>query len=124
MLDLTCVVTDSNFIDDVKVYRTASTWVEGRLSNTTTNFNIYASVQALSPKEIMTMPEGDRISGAMHFYTTTQIYRTQVTNANVDGYLSDMLEWQNKKYRVKQINEWGHSGSGWYKIVGVYMEGA
>jgi len=74
-------------------------------------------VTVLNDKELDVVPEGDRIKGAMAFYTTTPMYLTSSAGANV----SDQILWKGDLYKLVNISPWGSFG--FNRSVGVRMDG-
>ena len=75
------------------------------------------TVTVLNEKELSVVPEGDRIKGAMAFYTPTTLYLTSMEEANV----SDQILWKGEMYKVVNIAPWGSFG--FNRAVGVRMSG-
>lgn len=77
----------------------------------------YGTVTVLNEKELSVVPEGDRIKGAMAFYTTEPMYLTGSAGANI----SDQILWKGEMYKVVNIAPWGSFG--FNRAVGVRMSG-
>lgn len=77
----------------------------------------YGTVTVLNEKELSVVPEGDRIKGAMAFYTTEPMYLTGSAEANI----SDQILWKGEMYKVVNIAPWGSFG--FNRAVGVRMSG-
>jgi hypothetical protein len=74
-------------------------------------------VTVLNEKELDMVPEGDRVKGAMKFFTTTPLYLTSSAGANI----SDKVLWNGDYYRLVNIGQWGSFG--FYTAVGVRTAG-
>jgi len=74
-------------------------------------------VTVLNEKELDIVPEGDRIKGAMAFYSTTTMYLTSSAGANV----SDQILWNGDLYKLVNISPW--NSFGFNRGVGVRMDG-
>jgi hypothetical protein len=83
----------------------AGRWVEEDDSPPTfeTTGIIYPSTQ----KELLQVPEGDRVSGAMTFLTTREI---KVTHKDSEAGLSDKIEWNGELYKVLSVFPWKDYG--------------
>lgn len=70
-----------------------------------------------SEKEIMQVPEGDRIRGMHTFISTTELKVSSGTNsAN-----ADRIKWKGEWYKLVSLLDFGDYGA--YIAVGVRMEG-
>lgn len=107
-------------LPDIAVERTAGKWKEGRfVLDEPHTFSITANVQPASPFELEQFPEGSRVKGTMVFRTTSRLYITQEDEGS--GMVSDMLIWKGRRYKVMQVNDYGHYG---YYEAFAFWEGA
>jgi hypothetical protein len=69
-------------------------------------------------RTLQQVPEGDRVTGAIQFITTTPIFGTNVAGKQT----SDMILWNGSYYKVIPVEPYGHDG--FYSAVLVRMKGA
>lgn len=101
------------------VNRKSGNWVEGRFVQTETAIPTSGVITAAGTKDIMQVPEGDRVSQIVVFHSTLPLY---VTHDDVQGRgTSDEIEWHGQRYRLFQGKDW--SDFGYYRMVGVSMGG-
>ena len=95
----------------LNVYRSNGSFVGGRWTETP-NSPPYFSVQGVaypsSQKELMQLPEGDRVIGAITFVTVEEILTTRVGQ---DPGISDKIEWNGEMYKVLGILPWKDYGT-------------
>lgn len=115
MIDVSELITDSDFAQTYKVYRKTGSFAAGRWEQTETEIEFYGPVQPASDKEIIQVPEGDRSSEIMVFYSLNEIYTTNT------GGTSDELEWRSNRYRVDKVERFGDNG--YYKALAVSKKG-
>ena len=125
MINVGKVVLSSNFKQPFIIHRkTAGNWVSGRFVQTELDpINVEGVVNNANPKELIQLPEGDRVGGVMVFYSPVELYVTHAydtPDTNAPG-TSDELEWKGDRYRVSTVFDYGLQG--YYKAFAVYMEG-
>ena len=74
-----------------------------------------------SAEEIMQLPEGDRSTSMMTFFSVQEMFVTHVDNGQGYAGTSDELEWRSERYRITNVNQ--YSDYGYFKAYGVLMEG-
>jgi hypothetical protein len=105
------------------IHRKIGSWDSGRFVQGETIVNVEGVVNNANPKELIQLPEGDRVSGVMVFYSPVELYVTHnyaYQDINAPG-TSDELEWQGDRYRITTVYDYGKQG--YYKAFAVYMEG-
>lgn len=87
-------------------------WAGGK----TTTFSLKASVQPLNPKEMQLLGGGDRLVGAVKFYSEEQL-----SVGDEKGLLQgDIVTVGSEKYEIRQVEEWtSHLKLKHYKAVGI-----
>jgi hypothetical protein len=70
-------------------------------------------------KEIVQVPEADRVQGMTCFVTPTKLYPTR--KGSTSG-TSDQLEWQDERYKILQVMPWDDYG--FNLAVAVRLKGA
>jgi hypothetical protein len=105
------------------IHRKLGNWEAGRLVQIEFDINTLGPVTVASPRELMQLPEGDRVAGTMIFHCPEELYVThtfEYTDTDAPG-TSDELEWEGDRYRVTTTFPWKQAG--YYKAFAVYMEG-
>lgn len=123
MLNVSRVLQSKNFSQNFKVYRKKGHLLKGELIQSEDILTFKGVVTVASPKELNQVPEGDRISGMMVFYSQNEIRITRaggIESQDTFG-TSDELEWQGKRYKVLKVNP--YVDYGYFKAFATYMEG-
>jgi hypothetical protein len=121
-LDLSMVAAAPDLSSNFTVLRSnGGQWVNGIWVDSFTAIPMYGPVSIASPKDLEMIPEGDRPSSAMVFWTTQIVYETQGPTAGVHGkgISSDMMQWNNLNYRILQVAE--RPMNGYYRAVATRM---
>lgn len=115
MINVGRIVNNRNFSQPsgFTVYRQTGTWVAGRWVAEEAEIQMQGTVTVANSKDLTQVPEGDRVTGMMCFYSQQPIYET-----NPDG-TSDEIEWQGERYRVYSVFPW--SDFGYWKALGTRM---
>ena len=115
------VIRSSRFKQVYTVTRTSGHFKEGKfVLDEPTKFDITGIITVASAKEINMIPEGDRINGAMVFYSLEPLYVTH-TDLNGRQGISDRIYWRGNYYKIMQVNPW--IDYGYYQAIAVRMEG-
>ena len=123
MIDLSEIANCDEFAHSYIIHRKRGKWVAGRFVQDEIDIKTSGTVTSASPKELMQLPEGDRVAGVMIFYNTQPIYTSHGWTAKdvpTEG-TADEIEWLGDRYRVTTIYD--YSAQGFYKAFAVYMEG-
>lgn len=121
MINVSDIVNDPDFAESFSLLRSTVTFVSGGLSNAVVTVPMYGVVEVAKEKDLRTLPEGDEVTGAMSFHTSSPIYMTNL-DAGSEGGLSDIVLWHNQQYRIVKVFTW--EDFGYYKTIGVRMSGA
>jgi hypothetical protein len=109
MINVSEIINDPDFAQDIPVWRKTGQWVAGKFVQTEVKINLYGVVTACNTKDLEQVPEGDRVIGMMCFYTTDPIYTTHNDLENKGT--SDEPEWRGERYKIVQIlpeEDWGY----------------
>lgn len=121
MIDVAEIVVDPDFAQPFDVYRQAGSWVEGKwVQAPEQKLSFYGTVIAANQKDIMQMPEGDRIRGMMVFYVVTD-EELFITRNSPDAGTSDQIEWNGERYRIFQL--YPYRDYGYWKAMAARMAG-
>ena len=124
MINLKRVALSPNFRQPFIIHRKVGEWQSGRFVQTELDpITVMGVVTNANPKELIQIPEGDRVAGMMVFYCPKELYIThnyQYEDTNASG-TSDELEWKGDRYKILTTFDYGYQG--FYKAFAVYMEG-
>ncbi len=122
MLNLSRVLYSPKFNQPFAIYRKSGSWVRGRFVETESQVIPFSGVVLpASAEEIMQLPEGDRSTSMMTFFSVQEMFVTHVDNGQGYAGTSDELEWRSERYRITNVNQ--YSDYGYFKAYGVLMEG-
>lgn len=114
MLNLSSVLVSPAFNQTFNINRTTTSFVVGGVSTTTTTIQANGVVIP-DPADLDQMAGGDRVTGAIKIYTSTQIYETNPSD------LSDTISWNGQTYRVSSVSDF--SLQGFWKAKAVRIAG-
>lgn len=124
MINVGRIVLSRNFAQSkgFVVVRTVGKWLSGRwVADPETTINMQGTITVAGENDLVQVPEGDRVTGMMCFFSTKPIYVTRAEDEEgleIDG-ISDEIIWQGDRYRVSSVNPW--QDFGYYKAFGVRM---
>ncbi|KPV60719.1 hypothetical protein QJ48_04105 [Paenibacillus sp. A3] len=124
MINVGRIVNSRNFaqLKGFKVYRTTGEWVRGRFVTTSeTPIQFQGTITVANADDLQQVPEGDRVTGMMCFYSQQPIYITRSEGEHSAAGISDEIVWQGDRYRIISVNPW--QDFGYYKAFGVRMAG-
>lgn len=107
------VIQSPKFTQPYSIFRKSGNWVEGEFIQSETEIKVNSVVTSPSSKDLMQIPEADRVTGVMCFHSINQMYVT-----NKDG-TSDEILWNNTRYRIFKVVPWFNFG--YWKAFGVSM---
>lgn len=99
------------------ITRRSGDWVDGEFVQTieTELEGIYGIVTIAQPKDLMQIPEGDRVTGAIRILTHEQLMQTR------DDGLGDVITWRGAKYKVVTVSI--NADYGFYRSICTRIEG-
>lgn len=116
MINVSRVARSKRFVQKITVIRTESQWVRGEVvpsdPETKTMLGIATVAQ---PKDLQMVPEADRLTGAMKFITTEELYPTRAS------FTSDIVLWRGAKYKIITVTP--DIDYGFYRSIGTRLEG-
>ncbi|GED71177.1 hypothetical protein BRE01_48790 [Brevibacillus reuszeri] len=116
MIDVSEVITDPDFAQPFTVHRKGGDWVKGRwVSSDVPPIRMTGVVIVADAKTLEQLPEGDRVTGLMSFYSTQELFETREEGT------SDQIEWRGERYRVKRV--FPYVDYGYYKAVAERVKG-
>lgn len=128
MINVAEIVADSDFAQYYTVHRITGNFVKGRfVSNQNVTLQYYGLVTTANEKEIIQVPEADRTTIMMCFYSTSDnpFYLTrEASNSKISDTkegISDQITWQNDRYKIVKI--WPYLDYGYWKCIGNRLSG-
>jgi len=121
MLNVGRVINSSKFRQPkpFTVWRKTGDWVAGRFEETEIPIPMSGVITAAGTKDLLQVPEGDRVLQIMVFHSTLPLF---ITHDDIEGKgTSDQIEWHGERYRLLQLKDW--SDFGYYKAFGTSMGG-
>jgi len=115
------VVLDADLAEAYTIVRSNGKFVMGGWKDSTTNIKGFGVVTVARPSEIEMLPEGDRNSEIRAFYSAQPLYETRDNPQEGTG-VSDILLWNNFKYRVMVVAE--YSNRRYWKAIAAKMSAA
>ena len=125
MINVRELIQDKDFAAEYTVERSYWEWRLGRfVSVQSERLTFRGAVQPAGPKELQQFPEGDRQSGVLKFFCRPP-GRLFITNDKPQdrngGVISDVIIFDNARWRVTQVTDWRHNG--YMRAFGVLMGG-
>lgn len=122
MINISEIVIDPDFAQSYTVFRPSGYWSHGRYVITGEDqLSFFGPVLPSNMKEINTVPEGDRVTGMMTFYTQSSS-PFKLSRDNSEEGMSDQVVWHNERYKIIQI--FSYDDFGYQKAIGVRLSGA
>lgn len=115
------IINDADFSQYFVIHRKDGQFIQGvwTVNAVTRKIECFGPVIAANEKEIMQVPEGDRIHGVMVFYTPRQI---PMFTSHEDPGTSDEIHWGGRLYKIHQVNLYEHYG--YFKGVATRLKGS
>jgi hypothetical protein len=133
MINLTRVVAGILLPESYTIQRSTGVFALGGWKTTGTNVAGYGVVSVAKEQDLLMIPEGDRVSGAMVFHSQQRIYETQLDGGfNQQSYgeggfgtttqrVSDQIFWNHQLYRIMNVSPYLQRG--YWRAVGERMAG-
>ena len=118
MIDVSELMSDPDFAQPYVVERSTGVSGPGGWQGAVKPILMYGPTQPADAQTIQMVPEGDRVYGARIFWATQPLYETR---GGKSAGISDVLIWQNQRFRI--IAVWPWQDGGFYKALAVRMEG-
>lgn len=114
MIDVSRLLTDPDFCEPFVIRRRVGKWEAGRFIAVPEDTAVTGIVEPTNGDDLEQLPEGDRVSGMMTFYTKQPVYLSW------DKRQSDEIIWRDRVYKAVQILDW--SRHGFYKVIASFVE--
>lgn len=106
MINVSELITDPDFAqpNGIEVIRTTYTIVDHEPELSQKVLRLKGIVTIANDKSIQMDPEADRSAEQIHVFTREPLYTTGATDeADEVDYISDIVVWQNVKYKVQSV---------------------
>ena len=123
MLNFADLTQDPDFSQSFEILRSSGIFIKGVWqAYTLTSIPAIGIIYPTTAKEIVHVPEGDRVTGMITFITNQELFITHTKQ--VEGFqgLSDNIKWHNDSYELASVMDWGDFG--FYLAVGARLSGS
>ena len=114
MLSVSDLLNDFDFVQSFTVYRKTMTRQRGNIDSAETSLAFSGVALPATQIELNQIPEGDRQTGAMCFYTQQEIKITNTAGT------SDEILWHGNRYRVHIVEP--YVDYGFWKAIATKMD--
>jgi hypothetical protein len=107
-IDVSDLLADPDFVDDMKIISRKSSensYGENKLAEVCTD--TVGSIQPVSGKTLMRLPEALRVLNLKSFWVRGEII------AAAPGKYTDQLLFKGVRYNIQTVNDWTNWGEGW-----------
>jgi hypothetical protein len=119
MIDVFELITDPDLMQSYTVLRSSGRFtVGGWQENTPEQISMQGVVLPTTSKDLEQLPEGDRVTESMTFYSTDPLF---VTHNDSNAGTSDQIQFNGSLYRLARVKN--YSKYGYWKAIGVRMSG-
>ena len=122
-INLARIVTSHNLNAQwYEVFRSQGEFVEGgwqEIAQSPASFPMLGVVVPASEREILQLPEADRIKQAMMFWSSVELFTTRA--GEYQG-TSDQAEWNGERYRIVNCNQ--YKDYGFWSALGQRLDGS
>jgi hypothetical protein len=119
MIDVSELANDPDLAQVFTILRTTgSSWLNGVFQTVETTVQSYGPISVATPRDVEMIPEGDKIVGAMVFWSAQPLYGTEAIQGV--GRSSDILQWKGLNWRVLHVSQ--YLDYGFYRAVAVRMK--
>lgn len=124
LLNVSEVLMSPEFMQKVKVYRKYNgRWQLGKFIEDEVVLQLDMLVCPSSGRDIMRIPEADRVEDSRTFHCLSKLYLTEDLSelGGSEVRTSDIVEWNCQKYKIVSVPD--YSDYGYYRAVGVRVRG-
>lgn len=122
--DLSFVIDDGVLSEPWSIVRSTGTFEFGGWVTVETQICGYGVVSVASEQDLLMIPEGDRVTGAMVFHSRCRIYETQFdpgTFGPGKQWVSDKMLWNYQLYRIMKVGPYPNRN--YWRAIGVREQG-
>ena len=109
MIDLSDLMHDPDFCEPFVIRRRKGVWEDGIFVPKNEEIKIIGIVEPTTGEDLKTLPEADKVSGMMTFYTK------EAVTLGTEEQQSDEIICRGSRYKVVQVQDW--SRHGFYKCI-------
>lgn len=120
--DLQDVVNDPDLAEPFTITRSSGQFAAGGWTSASTTIQAFGVVTVAGAKQLDMIPEADRVHGSRVFICEQPMYVTSETRQDGQSGTSDILVWNDVKYRVHSVGNYNNRG-GFYFAVATRMAG-
>lgn len=107
MIDYSDAVNDPDLSESFLIMRSTGKFAAGGWQTTkTVQIAAYGVVDVANRKQLDQIPEGDRITQAMVFYSATEMKMA----SEAESQLADVIIWNDEEYKVINVGDYGKRG--------------
>ena len=114
MIYVSNLITDPDFCEPFIVRKKPGRWEDGEFVTLPVDKRVTGIVEPTTGDDLEQIPEGDRVSGMVTFYTKEAI------DLSLDNHLADEFIWRKKLYKAVTVLDW--SRHGFYKTIASLVE--
>ena len=115
MINIAEIIDDPDFVQAYDLYRHGGYWLAGKRVEGEQLIKRNGVIVAANSKDLLQVPEGDRVKGIVAVYDTEPLLVTNKAGT------SDQIVWRDERYRLFQV--WPYADYGYYKALGERMAG-
>lgn len=119
MMNIGRVLDNPKFRQSFTVYRKSGQFGAGGYQETETSLPMSGVVTPTTSRDIQQVPEGDRVTESMTFYTKDSLY---ITHTDGTAGTSDQAVYRGARYKIVQVKN--YLDYGYNKAIGMRMSGA
>jgi hypothetical protein len=109
MINVAEMIHDSDFCQPYTLYRKTTVYIGGRPQTTEQEYPRSGVITTATTKDLLQVPEGDRVKGIIAIYDTEELRLTSETGT------ADEIVWRDERYRVFQL--WPYTDYGYHKAL-------
>lgn len=115
MINIAEIIHDPDFVQPYTLYRKTTVFLAGRPQPGEQKLQRRGVIVAANSKDLLQVPEGDRVKGIIAVYDTEPLLVTSEAGT------SDEIVWHGERYRLFQV--WPYKDYGYYKALGERIVG-
>lgn len=126
MINLAEVVNDPDFAQTFSIARSQGGAFDdsGVWQDATVDVPMYGVIQPATAKELLQVPEGDRVKEVKSFHSSQQMFLTRESQLNdPNAAISDLVAWSTTGEQYKLVKLYPWQDFGYYKALGVRISG-
>lgn len=123
MINISEMISDPDFVQSFTVTRRLGSWENGNFETNPTIFSLSGVVLPMKTRDVVILPGGDQLTGAIEIYTLQPLFTTKLgPMSGVDGCQSDEVSWQGEAWKIYQVLD--YEDYGYFKNIAIRKQGA